>query len=300
MTTVEFKKMRGSFVGEVGKAKKALDTAKANLERIGRKAQQEVARAKAEFDAAHAAHQSAAKIATEFDTFLKNAVSAIASTPTAPTAKGKAAAKTSTKAPVKAATKGKAPAKAKAAAKPAAKAAPVKAAAKGKTAKAAPKAKAKPTTAVKAATAPKREGTTLVGRLCAIIGTKTMGAGDIEKAILAQGNVPASKNLRGYISTVLSSTKDKSGKKIFAKEGRGMYFVPANRNGNGGTKAAPAKAAPAKAAPKKAATAAAPAAEPTPAATPEPAAEGRTPADNMMAELGLEGFSGTPDAQPLA
>jgi hypothetical protein len=150
---------------------------------------------------------------------------------------------------------------------------------------------------------------TFVERLVSILGTTSMSAGELEQALIDSGKPPTSKNLRGYISSVLSSSTvngKKDGKRVFYAVERGRYCVATHKAAAiAAAKKAPKAAKASKAAPKSKASpkaskaakvAAAPA--PEPEATPEVSL---TPAEHLVAEVGLPpgAFSEQPTA-PLS
>ncbi len=113
-------------------------------------------------------------------------------------------------------------------------------------------------------------GLTMQDAMAQVMGTATMGAADIESALIKAGLAPKSNNLRAYISSVLS-VSDR-----FVKVSRGQYRVK-------GTAGAKAPAAP-KAKAEKAAEAAAPEEPKTEPAAPASAVP---TADEVLSELGF-------------
>lgn len=281
-------KFRQDLASQVATKLKARQAADSNFRKVAAAAKKAYDKAQEDYNVAFKEHEQ--------DQELLNAIDATL-------AKRTANGKGTTVAPV-AAAKGKPGPKAG----PKSKASPVKA--KGKPG---PKAKGK-----KAGRKKEDGAQTFVERLVSILGTTTMSAGELEQALIDSGKPPTSKNLRGYISSVLSSTTvngKKDGKRVFYAVERGHYCVAAHKaaaiaaakatpKATKATKASPKKAKAAKAA--KAATkaapkvaAAAPASEPEPVATPE---EDLTPAEKLAADVGLPpgAFNEQAPAAPLS
>ena len=59
------------------------------------------------------------------------------------------------------------------------------------------------------------------------MGRRTLSMADLETSLKKAKLAPKSKNLRAYLSAVLTSAKDSRGKRVFTSPARGMYFVTA-------------------------------------------------------------------------
>jgi hypothetical protein len=267
MQTATMNKVRAELASAATKTRRTKDQAEAKLRKFSAEAAKTIAKLKAEFAAAHTAHEAAETEHKQFNEFCG--------------ASAANAAKNGKAATVKAAPK--APAKAKAAAKG------PKVGKKGP-----PKAKAKA----------KKEGggLTMIEAMVKVIGNKVLGAGQIADGLKAAGTAPKSKKLNAYISSVLSSaTKD--GEKVFIAVKRGEYCVAAN-HGKREIQAMQKEAATKSDAKPKAATkrgprarkaTAAPATKTdadegtaeTPTTTSAPAEDGMSAADRIVAEVGM-------------
>ena len=245
-------KLRTVVAASVVKAAKTRETAEQNLRK-----------AKQEYDAAHVEHTTATKLLAAFPVVQPEVK-----------AKGKPGPKAKAAAPKAAVAKAKPGPKAKV---------KVKAAAP----KAAPKAKA---AAATKKTRQKADGSmTMIESLCAVIGNKVIHIDDVVQGLKDRKVATTSKDLKSYVSAVMSAAKDKSGNRIFEAVERGKYCVVANRKD--APKAAP-KAPKAAAAPKapKAAVAVpkAVAAPKAPVAAAPEVTSGQSPADQLITDMGMD------------